>query len=160
MFTNILGSGAPKNEKEALGGLRPVQYRVYIPAGTADIPGDGNTPIVFTTTKDIGRFVAASIDLDKWPEVLGMVGERTTWNKLVDTVEKIMGKKITRKYTGLEEMRQTAKSVSGANPFVKFHHQVSWIQFFSIASPSPLLTVIVFLSTIDWSPNGARRPRC
>lgn len=127
MFTNILGSGA-KNEKEALGGLLPMPYRVYIPAGTADIPGDGNDPVVFTTNWDVGRFVAASIDLDKWPDMLCMVGEKTTWNKVVDTVEKVTGKGLTRKYTGLEEMIQAAEAEM--NPFVKFNMQVSLIFFY------------------------------
>ncbi|KIM93965.1 hypothetical protein OIDMADRAFT_35415 [Oidiodendron maius Zn] len=32
----------------------------------AAIPGDGNTPIVFTYTVDMAKFVAASLELPKW----------------------------------------------------------------------------------------------
>ncbi|CZR69440.1 uncharacterized protein PAC_19340 [Phialocephala subalpina] len=32
----------------------------------AAIPGEGNTPTVFTYTKDVAEFIAASLDLPKW----------------------------------------------------------------------------------------------
>lgn len=58
----------------------------------AAIPGEGNTPIVFTYTADVAKFVAASLDLPKWPQRSVIVGDRITANQLVNLVEKARGK--------------------------------------------------------------------
>ena len=58
----------------------------------AAIPRDGNTPIVFTYTVDVAKFVAASLELPKWPQRSVIVGDRITANQLVSLVEKVRGK--------------------------------------------------------------------
>jgi hypothetical protein len=56
-----------------------------------DIPGTGNESIVFTKAADVGKFVAASLQLEKWPTISGMVGERTTYNEVIRKLEKVQG---------------------------------------------------------------------
>ena len=60
----------------------------------AAIPGEGNTPMIFTHTADIAKFMAASLDLPKWPRRCVIVGDRITANRLVSLVEKARGKSI------------------------------------------------------------------
>ena len=57
-----------------------------------EVPGDGNDSLVFIKIGDAAKFVAASLDLDKWPRLGGMVGERTTYNNVIKTLEKIQGR--------------------------------------------------------------------
>jgi hypothetical protein len=50
----------------------------------AAIPGVGNTPIVLTYTKDVARFMAASLNLPKWPQRSIIVGDKVTANELLE----------------------------------------------------------------------------
>ena len=102
-----LGTGTPKGELEALGGLRPWTFVINMKAGTADLPGDGNAKVVFTRTRDVGRFVAAALSLEHWEEEMGMVGETTTYNEVVAAIEKVTKRKLLVKQnttTELDEM--------------------------------------------------------
>jgi nucleoside-diphosphate-sugar epimerase len=57
----------------------------------AAIPGDGETPVVFTYTKDVGRFAAASLELAKWPEKAFMIGDKVTLNELLRLAQNATG---------------------------------------------------------------------
>lgn len=59
---------------------------------TASIPGDGSAYIVYIRGEDIGKFVAASLELEKWPEVSRMVGDRKTFADILRLVEEVRGK--------------------------------------------------------------------
>lgn len=65
-----------------------------IPGNTAAIPGDGNTPITFTHTSDVGKFVAASLDLDAWDRISVVIGDKMTMNEAVRLAEETKGKKF------------------------------------------------------------------
>jgi hypothetical protein len=53
---------------------------------------DGQLPrVTFTTVKDVGRFVAASLDLVKWEENMTMVGETVNLGDLLRHAEEITG---------------------------------------------------------------------
>lgn len=125
IFLNTMVTGTPKNQDEALGGLKPWNFIVDIPAGTADIPGDGKTPVPFTSTQDVGRFVAASLDLERWEPVSGMAGDKKTYEEVVEIVERITGekRKILRRYTSAEELKKKARE--GTNMFVRSMCQAS-----------------------------------
>lgn len=71
--------------------------------GEANIVGTGDDPFCLTRGEDVGRFVAAALDLDKWDENLGMVGSRTTWNELITLGEQVRGKKFNVKRTSIDE---------------------------------------------------------
>ncbi|CAF5002203.1 unnamed protein product [Rotaria sp. Silwood1] len=60
----------------------------------ATIVGTGDELFCTTEADDIGKFVAAALDLDKWDEKMGMVGSRTTWNQMIKLGEQIRGKKF------------------------------------------------------------------
>lgn len=126
VFLNTMVFGTPKNQEEALGGLRPFNYIVDIPAGIADIPGDGKMPVSFTSTQDVGRFVAASLDLEHWEPVSGMAGDKKTYDEVVEIAERVTGgkKKILRRYTSIEELRKKAEE-DGVDRWLKFLYQAS-----------------------------------
>jgi len=71
--------------------------------GEADIIGTGDDPLCLTRGEDVGRFVTAALDLDKWDEELGMVGSRTTWNELIKLGEQVRRKKFNVKRTSVDE---------------------------------------------------------
>lgn len=93
MWINTLGTGTLKEEIEALGGLRPWTFAINMKAGTADLPGDGSNRLTFTMTRDIGKLVAAAMDLERWEEEMGMVGNTMSYNEVVGTIEKATKRK-------------------------------------------------------------------
>lgn len=64
----------------------------------AAIPGDGNNKIVFTHSRDVGRFVEALLGLNKWDQRYFTSGDRMTLNQVVDTAEEILGCEFARVY--------------------------------------------------------------
>ncbi|OAQ61138.1 hypothetical protein VFPPC_02148 [Pochonia chlamydosporia 170] len=55
----------------------------------ATIPGDGNTPVVLTHSTDVGKFVAAAVDLPEWQEKSLVIGDKLTLNELVERAEAV-----------------------------------------------------------------------
>lgn len=72
--------------------LAPYVVLLDIPENAAAIPGDGNKPVTFTHTSDVGRFVAASIDLERWDTVSYIIGDKMTVNEVVKLSEEVKGK--------------------------------------------------------------------
>ena len=58
----------------------------------AAIPGDGNTPVTFTYTGDVAKYVVAAVDLPKWDEFSNVIGDKVTWNEFVRLAEEAKGK--------------------------------------------------------------------
>ncbi|MCJ1471954.1 hypothetical protein MMC13_000596 [Lambiella insularis] len=122
IFMNCFVTGTPKGQEEALEGLRPWNFVVKIKQGNADIPGDGNKKVTFTTMGDVGRFVTAALDLEKWDEEMGMVGETASFNEVLALAERITKRKFLVKYKSIEEMDDLA--AHAPEPFVRFNIQV------------------------------------
>lgn len=120
VLMNYLGTGAPKGETEALNGLRPWNFVVNVKAGTADLPGDGNAKLTFTRVEDVGKFVAAALDLNEWEEEMGMVGSTMSYNEVVGAIEKITQRKMLVKENSEEELQKMISEGIGS----KFYNQV------------------------------------
>lgn len=103
------GSNLP-TEREAVAHFEPGKLLLDARAGTVYIPGDAAEKATFTSAQDTANSVAASLDLDKWEDVSGIVGETTTWNEVIDVAEKITGKKFQRTYLK-EGVSETAKKL-------------------------------------------------
>jgi nucleoside-diphosphate-sugar epimerase len=71
--------------------LTPLVVLMDMVGNTAAIPGDGNTPVTFTHTSDVGKFVAASVDLEKWDRVSVVIGDKMTMNEAVKLAEEAKG---------------------------------------------------------------------
>lgn len=146
--------GVPKHQEEALGGLRPFNYLVDIPAGVATIPGDGNTPVAFTSTKDVGRFVAASVDLDHWPkDTLGMVGDTLTYNEVTSIAEKVAGRTMERKYLSLDLLEKLGNTETDGRK--KFFFQVRSFYFYE-GSLIPFECTLKLIPNLYWHSDCTR----
>ncbi|KAF4550606.1 NmrA-like protein 1 [Elsinoe fawcettii] len=130
LFLNILGTGTPKvptegswartGEEEALGGLRPWDFVINKRQGTADVPGDGDAKMTLTSTEDVGRFVLRALDLEEWPEELGICGDVKSFNELVYLLEKAQGRKFLVKHNSVREMEDQIRK----DESTRFYNQV------------------------------------
>jgi uncharacterized protein YbjT (DUF2867 family) len=108
IFMNYFCSGSP-NQAEGLSGLNPMSALLDVANGKATIPGDGKVNFTTTDVRDVGRFVAASLDLEKWEPEFGMSGSTLTYDQLVEVAEKVTGKSIDKKYLSIEQLEVMAK---------------------------------------------------
>ena len=86
IFMNYLAVGTP-----GLGHLKPIKFLFDVENGTAQIPGDGSAYMVYTSAEDVGKFVAASLDWEKWPEYSQMIGDRLTLSEVLKLAEAVRG---------------------------------------------------------------------
>lgn len=94
LFTNGIFMEYFASPQKASPSLPALTVGVDFNQGQANFVGTGDEPFCLTLAEDVGRFVTAALDLDKWEERLGMIGSRTTWNELIKLGEKIRGKKF------------------------------------------------------------------
>lgn len=99
LYMNILASGTP-----GVGHLPPMRFMFDVEKCTATIPGDGTASVVYTRIEDVGRFVAASLDLDVWPQYSQMRGDRMTYNEVLQIAEGVRGKKFQTTYLSKEQL--------------------------------------------------------
>jgi len=79
---------------------------VDIAAGKAAIPGDGDTPVTWTHTADVGRFVAkACADPADWCERSITIGASATFHSIVAVAEEITRRKFEVVYDSVEDLR-------------------------------------------------------
>jgi hypothetical protein len=78
---------------------------IDIAHGVAAIPGDGNEPIIVSHTTDIGRFVAAMLDLEQWEPVSYIVGDKVTLNEMLAYAEESRGLKFTVTHDSVDKLR-------------------------------------------------------
>ncbi|CAG9984469.1 unnamed protein product [Clonostachys byssicola] len=86
--------------------LAPFTMAIDIANDTAAIPGDGNTPVIMTHTSDVGKYVAASLDLEKWEPIHYIASDKVTFNQLLSYAEEAKGKKFSVTYDSLENLKQ------------------------------------------------------
>ena len=72
--------------------MTPMTMVLDMANNAAAIPGSGDTPVIFTHTTDVARFVVAALDLDKWDPETFIRGDRVSWNQFVRFAEEAKGK--------------------------------------------------------------------
>ncbi|KAK3066927.1 hypothetical protein LTR53_016510, partial [Teratosphaeriaceae sp. CCFEE 6253] len=112
--------GARTGQEEALAGLRPWIFVLNMKAGTADLPGDGTAPIVWTEMRDIATFVYRALSLESWPEVMGMRGDVKSFRDVLSLIERVQGRRFLVKENSVAEMEAQA----AADPGKEFYNQV------------------------------------
>jgi len=85
--------------------LPPFTLALDIANNAAAIPGTGDTPIVFTHTFDVAKFVTALLDLKEWPTQSIVIGDKITWNKALALAEKAKGTKFTVAHDDLDKLQ-------------------------------------------------------
>ncbi|KAK2780734.1 hypothetical protein FQN53_001002 [Emmonsiellopsis sp. PD_33] len=118
-FMNYLGIGCPGNEQEALAGFRERPYLFNIRDGWVEVPlrDDGGYPrTTMTEIGDVGRFVAAALDLERWGRgEMAMVGEVVGFGEVVRVIEKVTGRTMRVKEVGREELRREIEGLQPAD---------------------------------------------
>ncbi|KAM0562002.1 hypothetical protein ACHAPJ_002444 [Fusarium lateritium] len=76
------------------------------PNRTAAIPGSGDVPVTFTYSRDVARFVAAFLDVNKWERSTFIIGDKVTWNELLRIVEEATGDKFSVTYDSVEKLEK------------------------------------------------------
>lgn len=72
--------------------MSPLIVVIDMENNMAAVPGSGNTPVAFTHSLDIGRYVEATLNLEKWDSSYRIVGDKSTWNDFVKSAEIAKGK--------------------------------------------------------------------
>ncbi|KAF5613859.1 isoflavone reductase like IRL [Fusarium subglutinans] len=72
----------------------------------AAIPGSGDVPVTFTYSRDVAKFVAALLNLDKWDEATYSIGDKVTFNELVKIAEEATGDKFKVVYDSVETLEK------------------------------------------------------
>ncbi|KAL1955732.1 hypothetical protein VTO42DRAFT_8130 [Malbranchea cinnamomea] len=118
-FMNYLGIGCPgprEKREEALAGFREVPYLFNVAEGWAEIPlkEDGSYPrLTMTEIGDIGRFVAAALDLERWETEMPMAGDVLGFGEVVKLAEKVTGRRFRVKEVTKEQFQ---KEIEGLAP--------------------------------------------
>lgn len=73
--------------------LDDISFFIDVRNNFAALPGSGETPVVFTHSFDVAKFVAAALDLPKWEQTSWIVGDRITWNEFAKQAQEVKGKR-------------------------------------------------------------------
>ncbi|OBT42485.1 hypothetical protein VE00_07922 [Pseudogymnoascus sp. WSF 3629] len=105
LWMNVWGPGCIREEDEALAGYRGrPPFAIDLQAGTATFPGDGSQKVALTTMQDIGRFVAASLELPKWQPESRIVGDKLSFVDVAHLVKTICGQDLRITCISVEEL--------------------------------------------------------
>ncbi|KAJ0151603.1 Uncharacterized protein HZ326_5974 [Fusarium oxysporum f. sp. albedinis] len=72
----------------------------------AAIPGSGDVPVTFTYSRDVAKFVAALLNLEKWEEATYIIGDKVTFNEMVKIAEEATGDKFNVVYDSVETLEK------------------------------------------------------
>ncbi|KAJ9604943.1 hypothetical protein H2200_010332 [Cladophialophora chaetospira] len=110
IWTNVLGYGATKEPEEALSGYHGPTLGIQIDKGTATLVKDGNDEVVFSRLQDIAPLVVKSLDLPEWEHDTFIVGDRTTFKRLLDIAQQVTGRSFEVKYLSEHDINQGLQS--------------------------------------------------
>lgn len=71
--------------------MTPWTVVVDMASNAAVLPGSGDVNVTFTHTSDVGRYVAAWLDVREWEPRTFLVGETVTWNQFLAIAEDVKG---------------------------------------------------------------------
>ncbi|KAL8933091.1 MAG: hypothetical protein Q9216_006530 [Gyalolechia sp. 2 TL-2023] len=112
------------------------QRRARIPYGPNGQPG----VICMTSAQDVGRFVAAALNLQQWPPELRMCGERMNVSHLVQIVEAVRGAPFEKAQYNAQSMESALQLARSAGEMQAQLRTISMIATangrFDFASPN------------------------
>jgi nucleoside-diphosphate-sugar epimerase len=111
VFMNYFSFGATGCKEQV---LKVFPFAVNVAERMATIPGTGDEKITFTTVADVGRFVAAAVELENWEPESCMVGEMASYKEIVQMAEGVTGEEFTVTYLGREGLERTVKEKTEA----------------------------------------------
>ncbi|KAL3419993.1 hypothetical protein PVAG01_08492 [Phlyctema vagabunda] len=126
--------GLPKVQSH----LKPFTIGIDFQNKVAGLPGTGNTPVVFTRTKDVGRLVVASLGLPKWKRRSILIGDRKSWNEILNIAEKVTGSKFEVHHDSIATLKNGQITELPSHvpmyPFLPKEHLQGFLSVFGIWS--------------------------
>ncbi|KAL1646961.1 hypothetical protein SLS61_007557 [Didymella pomorum] len=98
--------------------LSPFVVFVDIAHRTAAIPGTGDELINLTYTKDLAKFVVASLSLEKWDEVMQVYSDQSSVNHIVKLAEEATGDKFKVYHDSDEQLREGKITELPSHPYI------------------------------------------
>lgn len=86
--------------------MREIYLIVDADNGVALVPGDGKAQMAMSYTKDVARYMALALELDKWPRVMTTVTSTMGITDLVTLIEGKLGRKLKISYQPVEVLRK------------------------------------------------------
>lgn len=84
-------------------------------SGVAAVPGDGESVVSMSYTRDVARYTALALGLRRWPRVMTMATDHITLNELVRITERNLGRKLQVTYQSVESLRRHETTVLPRN---------------------------------------------
>ncbi|KAH6999302.1 NmrA-like family protein [Ilyonectria destructans] len=90
-------------------------YIVIDPAnGVAYVPGNGEAKLAMSYAKDVVKYTALALDLEKWPRVMTTASCTMTLNEIVALTEKNLGRKLKVTYQQIPALlKHDSKTLPG-----------------------------------------------
>lgn len=98
--------------------LSPFVVFVDITHRTAAIPGTGDELINLTYTKDLAKFVVASLSLEKWDKVMQVYSDQASVNQIVRLAEEATGDKFQVTHDAAEQLREGRITELPSHPYL------------------------------------------
>ncbi|KAB2105737.1 hypothetical protein AG0111_0g6389 [Alternaria gaisen] len=87
--------------------MKPFKYALDFDNRKAALPGDGEASVTFLHSTDVAKYIAALLDEEKrWPEFSAFASDKLTWNKVVETAERVTGEKWEVTYDPIDKLEQ------------------------------------------------------
>ncbi|PMB69949.1 Isoflavone reductase [Beauveria bassiana] len=102
--------GMPSSSSVSSTHLRELCLFVDATNGVALLPGDGKTKMAASYTKDVARYTALALGLDKWPLVMTTASSALTLNELVGMVSKRLGRDLDVEYQDVSSLQRRMDS--------------------------------------------------
>jgi hypothetical protein len=132
MFMNYLGIGVGgEQEKEARAGFAEGAFLVHLDAEPAyvvvPVRADGSAPsLTLTDIRDVGRFVAAALELEEWGgRELGMAGDTLGFEELIRLCERYTGKKIEVRRVTIQQLEERLKEIPDEDMLKRMDCQIA-----------------------------------
>ncbi|KAL2686752.1 hypothetical protein Neosp_004294 [[Neocosmospora] mangrovei] len=91
--------------------MSPLFVVIDMENNVAAIPGSGDTPVAFTHSLDIGRYVDATLDLERWDPSYRIVGDKITWNRFVAAAQDAKGTSFRIIHDSVEDLKKGEATV-------------------------------------------------
>jgi uncharacterized protein YbjT (DUF2867 family) len=132
MFMNYLGIGVGgEQEKEARAGFAEGAFLVHLDAEPAyvvvPVRADGSAPsLTLTDIRDVGRFVAAALELEEWGgRELGMAGDTLGFEELIRLCERYTGKKVEVRRVTIQQLEERLKEIPNEDMLKRMDCQIA-----------------------------------
>ncbi|RMJ19900.1 hypothetical protein CDV36_000427 [Fusarium kuroshium] len=78
---------------------------IDIANAVAAIPGTGDEPVAFSYSIDVARVVARLLEISEWQETTYIIGDKLSWNRLLELAQEARGTEFKVYHDDLEKLK-------------------------------------------------------